>query len=1491
MPQPGGMAAKLGDRYEGRWTLLELLRVLNEEADSIRVEIPGLDKVEFALVVDKKIEYHQVKRQRAEGSWTIANLSEVLAGFKERLANANARCVFVSMQAADDLAELAERAKGATSGEEFAQHLVTSQKVETDLKRLAKTWDVAGPPDLWDYLRRINVEAIREQHLVDDIRRELRLQVAGDPAIAQGVLLDYIDDHLGVELYAHGVWQHLQEHGFRRAHLGVDPRAVAAVQKQNERYRQSVQDIAIGERFVPRAEADEIVRLLRDPEGPKSIFVVAAAGYGKSGVLRQVVEALTADKWPMLALRADSLSAAATAAELGERLDMPGSPGIVIAAMPSDRQRVLLLDQLDAVSTSTGRRVDLFQPIKEMLDEVADFSAVRVLVACREFDLNTDRRLRRLLESARGGVATIHVKALPEDTVRKIVGQLEINTDRLPERLELLSVPLHLSLLAEVARTKRARTLDLATPTDLFSEFWDVKQQELRESLGRDPRWAEVIETLCFAIDNERSLWVPRDTLDRMGMDADAMVSAGVLRRRDESISFFHESFFDYAFARLFAGRGQRLVEYLGERDQHLFRRSQVRQILAYERGTRPERYAADLAELLGSSGIRFHLKEVAISLLTTFKDATTMEWEVLQPLLQEEGNPLRERIIDLLRASPEWFELLVANGFMASWMQSENEQWADRSTDVLVSQQRRRPALVAELIRKYAGRTSRWRDRLRFIVSMGDISADRRFFDVVIELIDDGTLDDARAPSAVNSDFWGIGYSLKQKPAWMAEFAAHYFNRQLKRAMEKGTTNPFVRAPDGIPDSQTAPGLLLDAAGADPHSFGVALLPFVVEVMRANVADDHYHDSVWRFRTTGEVFGISAALLRSVQEALQALGAIDDPAYGQLVSELRSLPMDTADFLLLSAYGRTPASSADQAIELLLEEPRRLNHRSAAAALIRNSSSSCRREKFEQLERAVMDFYPEHERSATERGRYGAAQYVLLNALDSQRLSAAGKRRLEELRRKFMPITPTDEDFEFQGGFLQPPIPTTAVAKMGDENWLQAFRRYSGPTGFSGDDLLKGGAHELANLFEHQFPTDPARFAKLTASLPDDLLPVYYQASIRGTTGVLDKLDPTLVWEICRQFDRLDGRSLGKDLLRLIERAAALDVPKDLLEMVSRYAIDDEDPREDRWQHEDYSGHRVLGGSVLLAGLNSTRGAAAVAIGAILSADHSKLSSLEDAVQKLAVDRTSAVRACAIRPLLVLVGIDEARAWALFESLITDCDDTVLATEDAQRFVNYMLHREPSRVLAIIRRMLASSDQQVAYVGAELATMAWLLYPDHDNLRKEAEEAGPAARAGCARIYAGNVTNPRFKARCARPLMDCFDDHDKRVRESAAELFWQLSSDDLEVIEDVCLRFLDSRAYSEHSGRLIHELEQSRANLASVVAKLAQRFVAEAGRKASDIRFAEAGNARVVSGLLVRNYSSATTEAERNRSLDIIDQMFEIGAFGVGDSLADYER
>lgn len=37
--EPGGMANKLGNRYEGRWVAKQLLRLLNEEIESVTVNL------------------------------------------------------------------------------------------------------------------------------------------------------------------------------------------------------------------------------------------------------------------------------------------------------------------------------------------------------------------------------------------------------------------------------------------------------------------------------------------------------------------------------------------------------------------------------------------------------------------------------------------------------------------------------------------------------------------------------------------------------------------------------------------------------------------------------------------------------------------------------------------------------------------------------------------------------------------------------------------------------------------------------------------------------------------------------------------------------------------------------------------------------------------------------------------------------------------------------------------------------------------------------------------------------------------------------------------------------------------------------------------------------------------------------------------------------------------------------------------------------------
>lgn len=81
-------------------------------------------------------------------------------------------------------------------------------------------------------------------------------------------------------------------------------------------------------------------------------------------------------------------------------------------------------------------------------------------------------------------------------------------------------------------------------------------------------------------------LAVPVSVLDDRDLagDADVLASEHVLVRDGQQLAFFHETFFDYVFARRWVGRGQTLVEFLVADEQELFRRAQVRQILTHLR-------------------------------------------------------------------------------------------------------------------------------------------------------------------------------------------------------------------------------------------------------------------------------------------------------------------------------------------------------------------------------------------------------------------------------------------------------------------------------------------------------------------------------------------------------------------------------------------------------------------------------------------------------------------------------------------------------------------------------------------------------------------------------------------------------------------------------------------------------------------------------------------------------------------------------------------
>jgi len=123
----GGIADKVGNRYEARWTIHQLLGLLDGSISSIAIEaLGGAEQgFEFSLVRNGTKEWHQCKRQTTAATWSINNLATagVLSTFTRKLTSDVGRCVFVSSDNAKQIQLLQDKLPAASVLADFEASL------------------------------------------------------------------------------------------------------------------------------------------------------------------------------------------------------------------------------------------------------------------------------------------------------------------------------------------------------------------------------------------------------------------------------------------------------------------------------------------------------------------------------------------------------------------------------------------------------------------------------------------------------------------------------------------------------------------------------------------------------------------------------------------------------------------------------------------------------------------------------------------------------------------------------------------------------------------------------------------------------------------------------------------------------------------------------------------------------------------------------------------------------------------------------------------------------------------------------------------------------------------------------------------------------------------------------------------------------------------------------------------------------------------------
>jgi hypothetical protein len=622
----------------------------------------------------------------------------------------------------------------------------------------------------------------------------------------------------------------------------------------------------------------------------------------------------------------------------------------------------------------------------------------------------------------------------------------------------------------------------------------------------------------------------------------------------------------------------------------------------------------------------------------------------------------------------------------------------------------------------------------------------------------------------------------------------------------------------------------------------------------------------------------------------LTALARTERDRFRALAERLAEMQYQTPQQLLAHVYRAVPEEYTEDALRFLLGDRRRLNlgdhqqydSRKLISAIYPQLTEAQRAE----LETHIVLWDLVLPYRGLDGLRYrGLEQLYLLQAIPTGCLTDRGARYLAELERKFPGVRARETPLVTEAQYVGSPIDEDAHAKMSDEAWLRAVRKYSGNVRHPA--WHRGGARQLAASLQRRVKEEPERFHALAMRAPEDVDDEYAGALINGLAEAEAPVE--LLFDVVNRFGGDPTRDIKRTIAWALDKRhnSLTDEMLDRLETVVRGPMGDDERRAEQ-NGDDPSG----------VYLNSDRGASMRTLMQALDArreegDEERMWAL---IEHAAADPSTALRAGAIEELLYrLLTEDRGRAVALFERLM-DGHPALLCDHDATSFMYYGSYRHFSRMEPYIRALMGHEDEKCAQRGAELASVAAITSADAlgseadlSSARSLAEDAitgPPALRRGVAKVYARNMDSRRSDL-CARGLIRLLGDDDEQVRKSVGSAFMHARGAGVPEVRAFVETFAASRALAgeeDDFAEYLWEYGPDDPPWALGVLEAALDNPQPTG-------YIRRGGEQFVR-LALRVYTDPTADADtKNRAMDAFDKLMERYTYEAGRALDEWDR
>jgi hypothetical protein len=1565
MANKGGISTLKGVKYEIQAVLYEIPDLLNGQLKAIRYQPVSSALSPSQLPTDVFVDdystetedgtksFFQAKQNTKDNGWTILRLLNegvIQAFWKQHCEEPESRLFFVSNIPAQPLQNLADHARQTASPEEFQQR--AKKDIHDDTAQVIEKLEIPMQ-GLWNMLRRAN-----HRLQTDDMMQKRIMDYASgryaDVNKFTLVLRDLIEKSPGTLLTQNVTLSHLKDKGlFPLSSIPTQDIQTILCQASGSlrAYRSNIFGV-----HIEREETEDIEKWI-DTEQDKCpvAFLLDVAGTGKSVILHDLLQKLEKRGIPALAIKADvdlsgrDTDANSSGSTFGNLPDIPES--LLATAVAEHKKAVLIIDQLDALSLTFSRNQLALDKVIGLIGRAASIEGVRVVISCRSFDRRFDPKLRQIQAAKE-----FRIKPLTESQIEQVLDRLELKWQDLSSReQELLANPHNLDLFTAVVSEAKERGIKrqpINTVQNLYDELWELKIEQANSPDVSTGALRESIYVLVDAIHKSQELYQPVSSFDKTPEARKYLESQGIFRREGKTLAFFHQSFFDYCYARQFVQQTASLSETVRKGDQGFFVRPQIVQTLDYLRGIDQQRYLYELEALMDRGALHRYMRQfkkhpgrfnqVLFSTVAALKPPIryhirhlVFAWFGQQRKLADQEKALglsclqtsddRRLFMIGAQGNPEWFDVIrprldellalpddkALNEEIVPFLRSVEEERADGVFGILANR---------------LGGSKEWNNRVIWCLSSYKGWHSKEAAKCLLWLCQ-------KTESPWNSLDLVFHNLAKENPELGCEALKAMLER-LKKQWQKSKSEiaaySYMQEIEDEPKDEAAiaeyiehmhqfrnhsnkllPGqlywldeLMNQASEEYPSKLIAVFLPWLEQVLP---------DLVWRGENEGllrdDVFSecceypshtSASAVIQGFRQSLSRLAEHNQEQFLSLADRMGQSRYLAFHQILAQVLTDQAQRHASWACQYLLRSTLHFQigtigsttifSRKLVGAIFPHLNPNERRD----LEQAILSYYPDWEKIPQNRHGRGSDQFELLWEVPDELLTDKGREARGVLRRKFQGYQPVEQQ-SMMASTVGSPIPEEKTKILSDDAWLNAMRHYDDTTDWDSEfrrGSLKGGVVELSRSLEKVVETEPERFAGLAYRFDETVSSQYFGALLNGLAN--SQVSSSTVFTVCENFAEMrpDDEIVQRAICRAVEKRYKDDVPIALINLVRGFALSASDPDHENWQEKASDGQYYYRGDPHLNGINTVRGSAArVYIASMLESSFLDTDSLLGTMESVAGDPLSAVRSCLIEMLRYVLRIDSDRVVDIFETAV-DGRPELLECRVSGDFIYHALGRYSIRMLNHIEKINVSENDKVQEIGGQLTTLAHFFTPEAMVLYRRCLSGSAALRRGVAKVLARNVDQPELLKLCLDGLEKLHEDQDQEVRGNIGHAFEYLPPPIQSEITRFIHKLLRSNQTVVDAARNITlYAERIRLEYPKLAIQIAEQMQLVLGRDIVDIRKSSAILEDDLINIAVAIQTHSDSKIIKARALDLFERVMDLGSRTAAKVLSAADR